>query len=283
MKLIGFTLISSIFLFLIGCTGCQKTRNVVDNDIRFDSIQTQETYHLFNDKSKPSCNLQINFTYPSDYSDKKILKTLQSIFVGKYFGDNFANKTPQEAIEAYKKEYIDSYKQFESENNAEGIAYDFDEEGPGSSFSYYESSKNTIVFNKGDILCCSVYFENYTGGAHGAHKLYGYSIDLSTGKLITERDIFCEGCLDKVASVIVRKIADKNNVSDPKELENIGYTDTEEMIPNGNFLINEEGITYIYNEYEIAPYVMGRTEVLLPYNEISIFLNPEGPVARLVQ
>ncbi len=281
MRIFGISLLSILFTLLTCCTGCKKNVSTTDNAVTFDSIRLQETYHLFNDTAKPSCNLQINFIYPADYSNPNILKSLQTIFVGKYFGDNFSNKTPQEAIVAYKDQYLASYKQFEQEHNTENGEQDFEDEELGASFSYYETSHNTIVFNKDGILSFSIFFENYTGGAHGSHALSGYVIDMNTGKLLTEKDIFCEDCQEKIADIIIRKIAEQNNVSTPQELENIGYSDVEEMAPNGNFLIDEKGITYIFNEYEIAPYVMGRTEVLLPFDEINIYINKKSAIAPL--
>lgn len=285
MKAVRFTLLPSLFLLLSCCSGCKKTSTATDNDITFDSIRVEKTYHLFNDTTKPACDLQVRFVFPSDYADKKLLKSLQAIFVGKYFGDNFESKPPKEAVAAYVKEYIDSYKEFEKIDNDDPDGPDFElEDGENSpSFSFFEKSHNSIYFNKEGILSFLVSFENYRGGAHGSHLLYGYSVDLNTGKVISDRDIFCENCLDNIAGIIKNKIAEQNKVSEPEELENIGYFDLEKIVPNSNFLLNEKGITYIYNEYEIAPYVMGKTEVFLPYNEISFFLNPRSPVMKLAK
>ncbi len=281
MKYLGFFLSITFLTALSCCSGCKKNVANVDNDITFDSIQIKETYHMFNDTLKPSCNLQINFVFPANCQNKNILKSIQSIFVSKFFGDNFSEKTPQEAIEEYKNQYVEGYKQFEQEFNKNSKESESADEELGMSFSYYENSHNSIFFNENNILSFSVYFENYTGGAHGSHRLYGYAIDLNTGNLISESDIFCESCYDEIATIIAQKIARQNNVSDVKELENLGYMGLEGMSPNGNFLINKKGITYIFNEYEIAPYVMGRTEVLLPFDEINIYMNKKSPVAKL--
>jgi len=275
MKPISTAFISSLFLLLACCTGCKKTNTITNNDIAFDSIQIHEVYHLFNDTAKPSCDLQINFIYPVKFGDEKALNNLQALFVSKYFGDNFIGKTPAEAARSYTEEYLKSYKEVEEEYN--------ENEEISQTFSYYENSFNSIHFNKGGILACMVFFENYMGGAHGSHQLYGYSIDLNTGKLISDKDIFYENCMDKVADIIVNKLMEQNNLTDRKELEDSGYTDIEKIVPNDNFLIDEQGITYIYNEYEIAPYFIGKTKIFLPYNEISLFIKPESAVKTLIQ
>ena len=38
--------------------------------------------------------------------------------------------------------------------------------------------------------------------------------------------------------------------------------------PNGNFKLSEEGITYIYGQYEIGPYYLGIIKVTIPWDEL---------------
>ena len=46
--------------------------------------------------------------------------------------------------------------------------------------------------------------------------------------------------------------------------------------------MDEEGITYSFNEYEIAAYVVGVTNVRLPYQDIRHLLKDESPIAHLI-
>ena len=71
-------------------------------------------------------------------------------------------------------------------------------------------------------------------------------------------------------------------VENAKELENIGYFSIEEIFPNGNFLIDEKGITYTFNEYEIAAYVVGPTHVCIPFEEISYLLKGDSPISKFI-
>ena len=71
---IGKSLIALFFLAMI-VTGCNtNTKQTADNDIKFDSIRVDRTYHLLDNPDNPNCNLQLNFTYPAKFSDKEILK-----------------------------------------------------------------------------------------------------------------------------------------------------------------------------------------------------------------
>lgn len=273
-KLVVFFLIS---VFVSGCNiGTKKT---TDNDVTFDSISVDKTYHLLENPENPNCNLQINFIYPAKYDNKDILKKIQQQFVYSYFGDGYENLSPEEATAKYTEDYLNNYKDLEDEYKAEVAKAD--ETPVGAWFSYFEMSSNDIAYNKNDILSYTINFENYTGGAHGAHSFTNHVIDMKTGNLIKEDDIFIEGFQEDLAQILIDRIAKQNTVENPKELENIGFFSIDEIFPNGNFLIDDNGITYTFNEYEIAAYVVGATNVHLPYEEIQYLLKKESPIAHL--
>lgn len=273
-KLVAFFLISIVASSCI--TGAKKT---ADNDITFDSISVDKTYHLLENPENPNCNLQINFTFPAQYDNKDILKKVQKQFVSSYFGDSYETLSPEEATAKYTEDYLNSYKELTDEYKAELAKAD--DTPVGAWFSYYEMSSDDIAYNKNDIISYTVNFENYTGGAHGAHSFTNHVINLKTGNPITEEDIFVDGYQEDLAQILIDRIAKQNSLDDVKELENIGFFSIDEIFPNGNFLIDDNGITYTYNEYEIAAYVVGATNVHLPYEEIQHLLKKESPIAHL--
>ena len=269
-----------LFLISVFVSGCNiGTKKTTDNDVTFDSISVDKTYHLLENPENPNCNLQINFTYPAKYDNKDILKKIQQQFVYSYFGDGYENLSPEEATAKYTEDYLNNYKDLEDEYKAEVAKAD--ETPVGAWFSYFEMSSDDIAYNKNDILSYTVNFENYTGGAHGAHSFTNHVIDMKTGNLIKEDDIFIEGFQEDLAQILIDRIAKQNTVENPKELENIGIFSIDEIFPNGNFLIDDNGITYTFNEYEIAAYVVGATNVHLPYEEIQYLLKKESPIAHL--
>lgn len=273
-KLVALFLIS---MFVGGCnTG---TKEMTDNDITFDSIRVDKTYHLLDNPENPNCNLQINFTFPAKYENKEILKKIQQQFINSYLGESYETLSPEEAVVRYTEDYLSNYKGLTDEFKAEMAKAD--ESPVGAWFSYYEMSSNDIAYNKNDMLSYTVNFENYTGGAHGAHSFTNHVINLKTGDVIKEEDIFIENFQDDLAQILVDRIAKQNNIDNPKELESVGFFSIEEIFPNGNFLVDDYGITYTFNEYEIAAYVVGATNVHLPYEEIQYLLKRESPIAHL--
>lgn len=262
-------------------TACKtETKKGQKNDVSFTSIQVEETYHLLGNPDNPNCNLQLNFTYPVKYGNPDILDKIQKLFTFSYFGENYEVLSPQEAVSKYVEDYLEMYKELE-EDYKEDLK-NADTTPVGAWYSYYEMSSNEVMFNMDNLISYTVNFENYTGGAHGAHSVTNHVIDLTTGKFITEEDIFIDGFEAPLAQMLIDAIAEKNNLQDPKELENIGYFSIDEIYPNGNFLIDNEGITYSFNEYEIAAYVVGVTSIHFSFDKIRHLLKQESPISILL-
>ena len=60
--------------------------------------------------------------------------------------------------------------------------------------------------------------------------------------------------------------------SDIQSLRDKGYLYSSDMFVSDNFLLGKDGVTFIYNPYEIAPYEMGITELTLDYDDIEDIL-----------
>jgi hypothetical protein len=272
-------------LSLAGCN--TRTTTTTANDIRFDSLYVDKTCHLLDNLDNPNCNLQIKFLFPVSFADQETLATLQRHFIRSHFGEPYEGLPPAAAVEQYVNDYIDEYKSMEEdflaetkEDEAPGHEHD---EAPGISawFSWYEYSSNEILYNQNDLLCYAVSYENYTGGAHGAHAYRSHVIDLQTGLEMKENDLFTEGYQEDLARILVGKIAENNRAETPRELENQGFFSIDEIYPNNNFSIDDTGITYYFNEYEIAAYVIGMTRVHLTYDKLRHLLRPDHRIARL--
>lgn len=276
-----------VILLAAACfSSCHRNaRPVAENNIRWDSIHVEKTYHLQDNPENPHCNLQINFLFPVDFKNKEVLDAVCRHILRSCFGESYEHLTPSQAVERYAERYIKEYKSLEADfREDKDHDHDHDHEGSNLSwFSYYEYFSNEIVYSKNNLLCYAVSYENYTGGAHGAHSHTNHILDLNTGRPMVEDDFFIEGFEDKLVAILVRKIAGNNHVTDARELENMGFFDINEIYPNGNFYIDDTGITYCFNEYEIAAYVVGATRVHLPYSEIAHLLRNDSRIAYLTE
>lgn len=248
-----------------------------DNNIEFDTIYSVQNYHWDNDSTQPSCNLKLTFIYPVSFDNKSILDSLQRIFVSSFFDETYALSSPQDAVNNYGKAYIENYKEdvkVFAENND---SHDDNEEY----FSYYETNSNQITFNKGDLLVFQITQSNYKGGASSYEFLKNYAIDLRTGKLVTEDDIFKPGYEKLLTNIFRDYLIKSNKVQSISALEDLGYFGIDEIVPNDNFLLDDKGITYIFNKGEYSAYKLDAIKVFIPYNEIELALKEDSPISHL--
>jgi energy-converting hydrogenase Eha subunit G len=267
-----------ICLGLLGllCISACTNAAVTENTVTFDSTVLNTKISLLDNDANPCAELNINFVYPVDVGKKALLAAIQNIFITAAFGSAYAHLAPTDAVDAYKLAYASEYQCLREEYR------DLIEEGGYSDyfFAHYENLETSITFNKGGLLAFSVAMDVYTGGAHGSAGFLNYVIDLKTGKLLTPEDVFGDN-INELTALILHKLMEDNEVTTIEELNEIGFFDAVTITPNDNFSITEKGITFLYNQYEIAPYVMGITEVFLPYREIKNLISKDTPVAAI--
>ena len=131
--------------------------------------------------------------------------------------------------------------------------------------NYEKSVNGKVLFTDDNILSYRISSYIYSGGAHGYSHLTYFVFDLKTGKRLTEEDIFTENYQEIITEIMLNKLNVSNNNSlDDYYLDNIK--------PNSNFFVDEKGITYFFNSYEIACYAFGPTEIFISYQEIQSIL-----------
>jgi hypothetical protein len=285
----AFILLTASLIYLLGCN--PKTISTTKSSIEYKSIKISHLANFFDNPDNPSSELQINFRYPVSGLTSELLTAVQRLFVDEFFGDNYANLSPDEAAENYKKQYLMFYNEqekFFKEESQRQPALNTDSEDDlfdeisQTAYSYYEKKENKVTFDNGLILSFAVSVENYSGGAHGAHSYICCNVDLLTGEKINEGDIFVDGFETKLAGILVAKLMKEHNLSEAKELEEIGFFSLDEIFPNNNFEINDKGITYYFNEYEIAPYASGLIAVPVPFDDLKVLLRSDSKIEALL-
>jgi hypothetical protein len=282
MKLKKIIPFATLLLSAAFITNCKRTTANADkdNDIMFDTLMVNEQYHLFGDSTNPSCTLESAFIYPSDYKDKETLRKINRHFLISFFGEDNVSASPEEAMENYVNKYISEYKEIEKDFPGE-IKNTEEKAIAGLSFTYYEMSSNEILYNKYDLISYTVSVDYFTGGAHGEQGYNNYVIYLQTGDLLEEKDLFVDNYQEDLARIIIDAIASDHQVADPAELENMGFFNIKEIYPNNNFYVDENGMTYTFNPYEIAAHSVGKIDVTLSYDKIRHLIRENSPIAAL--
>lgn len=83
--------------------------------------------------------------------------------------------------------------------------------------------------------------------------------------------------------MFINKLLQQNNVKNISELEDLGYFGIDEISPNHNFLIGDDGITYIFNKGESSALSLSEIRIKFSFDEIEPFLKPNSPIQSLIK
>lgn len=118
----------------------------------------------------------------------------------------------------------------------------------------------------------------YAGAAHPLHKIDVVNYQLNTGKLLHLDDLFKPRAnyLDLLSTFVRSDLANKVKMDNPKTF------DTGTAPESSNFQhwnLQSDGILVTFNEDQVAAYVFGQPEVLVPYNVFHGIVASQSPIA----
>jgi hypothetical protein len=115
----------------------------------------------------------------------------------------------------------------------------------------------------------------YTGGAHGMRNMEYFVLDLAEMKRLGLEDIIKPGSEPALAREVEAALRDFSNLTGETPLSQ-GYYFEDTIAPSRNFFLSSQGMGFHWDPYEIAPYVVGPVEILIPYDRISNHLTPQA-------
>lgn len=143
------------------------------------------------------------------------------------------------------------------------------------SLSYSEENWYTVERNDGRVLSFSSMWDSYEGGAHGQYMIYGVNFDAGTGKLLTTADIardkeaFQEICIQEMrrqcGDLRAQGVLFDEEIISAEGLEEI----LEAKMEGTEWYFTEDGIRFVSNVYEIAPYAAGSIDFDIPYGMVN--------------
>jgi hypothetical protein len=259
-----------VLFFICSVSSCNNLGNPNRSSyaVTFDTVKVAETYYSKRyEGDTANYALNIMFVYPAACSDTLRLRNLQSSFIEKVFGEDYAVFSPRAAVDSFirlQREYLDSFN------------------GDLDVTEYWLSLESRVVFQGKGLISFITEMDGYYGGAHGVHNISGYVYNLNTGYFLTEDDFAGENYSNNISELITEKIKTSRQIPEQSNLEDEGFWGNR-IYPNGNFTVDDKGITYYYNEYEIAAYAYGGSVAFIPYNELSVYIAKNNPVAALAE
>ena len=119
--------------------------------------------------------------------------------------------------------------------------------------------------------------EGYAGGAHGWYLMQGQTFRKSDGRRI-DYDIFREESKDDLAALVMDNIFSQYFESDTKEMESLLTMENNDFfpLPQAAPIFREDGVEFVYQQYEIACYAAGMPACVISYDLLEPFLTQAG-------
>jgi hypothetical protein len=255
-----FLVISLLGLLLsqISCTESKK--ETVSNQSNESASALPGEYNYENreykeDNCSSNCTgIEVNYPVTDNYDFKNVFeKDIRSII------SNYLRSTEGlKSLDDYAKGFLDNYKDFKS-------AF------PESNTPWTLEVDMEIIYNSASLICYKTTVYSYTGGAHSNEDVQFKLLDKNANSLNFNEVIKNSSEFLKLAEDSFRK---EKGIPLEKSWEESGYnfSDNQFDLPE-NIGISKKGVILYYNNYEIASYADGSSEILIPMNQVKDLLN----------
>ncbi|HWK56159.1 MAG TPA: DUF3298 domain-containing protein [Parapedobacter sp.] len=122
-------------------------------------------------------------------------------------------------------------------------------------------------------LGLAIHASSYTGGAHGNYATIFKHYDLQANEWLTLNDMVIPSFQNELAAVAERYFRQQENLGVDQSLEDAYFFDGGQFSLPDNFAIEPDSMLFLYNIYEIKPYVNGQTELRIPHTDIERLLS----------
>ena len=210
-------------------------------------------------KTSPRAKIHINILYPVQGQKSALNDSLKKL-ISRYLNKkNKIIESPKQFIKDLKNSYFDSYIK-----SSEGIADISNTE----SFNREKNITMHVAYNENQLLSIILRKFAKTGNSSGIEmsKYIVFSSELSRQLLL--EDFITEEGFSQLDDLLNNKLRKLNGIKPEESLTDAGFF-SETIKHNNNFYINNDGIGFLYNVYEIAPGTSGTTSLFISFKELN--------------
>lgn len=157
------------------------------------------------------------------------------------------------------------------------------DDAPKAYHRWADERRMEVLHADHQVLSVELLLYSFTGGAHPNTFAALESFDLATGEPLALEDLLAADAVARLEALGERQFRKAREIPETESLEEAGFwfEDDRFHLPD-NFAVTGDGLVFVYNPYEVAPYVFGPTRITLPWSELQGLLLPGAPVAPAV-
>lgn len=276
----------------VGWTSCRTAPSVGPEAVlRLDTVRIDTLCPLFPDREGPKAHLTLEWLLPAQMADPARLELVRSYVASPLraaglFGPltgqggsvlDRAGGDAQRAAALYVEDYMSLYR----EDVSEALTNYDDADLTEVPWLNYEARVELVpLYDGAGLLCYALTAYSYTGGAHGMTGRTYCAIDLAALNALGLADVFQPERMDEVNGLLRIQLMADYKCSTLDELAAY-FFDPAAIEATDNFYVDNQGIHWSYDPYEIAPYATGLVSVGLPWDAVGGYLLSDSPVRVL--
>ena len=223
-------------------------------------------------EGSPSAEIELTLLYPKANTKvpTRVVDSVKKFIQQQFFGEYLPATRPDNLMGLSEQNFYSRFNELNSHwhtNRKQG-------------FNLEKRESMEVVFNSHNLLCLRYKKRGYAGRGNPMVHLSYDLIDLRSGEKITPDNLFLPGAKAQITRLINQKIRENNGLPDTASLKKIGFF-TDSIPLSYNLVFNGNGITFVYNVYDVAPPAMGSQKVFLPFGRIATFISPSSVVFPL--
>lgn len=160
-----------------------------------------------------------------------------------------------ENLEAIMDQFLQEYQELQAEDLPFSMPWSLETEGQ-------------VLYQNDKLVSVQLHQYSYMGGAHPNTFTKVWMFNKTTKNALILQDLNPEmDTLMAIAELAFRQAAE---IPAGQSLAEAGFFEGGTFILPQNYALIEEGLLLYYNTYEIAPYVFGPTEVIIPWADLQV-------------
>ena len=154
------------------------------------------------------------------------------------------------------------------------------EDAPAAYSRWVDERRMEVIHADARVLSVELTLYAFTGGAHPNTFVELQSYDLATGEPLALADLLTAGAAPRLQALGERLFRREWEIAEGESLEEAGFWFEDDRFElTDNFAVTGKGLVFVYNPYEVAPYVFGPTRITVPWSELRGLLLPQTPAA----
>ena len=238
-----------------------------DSEPRFHNMKITRTHDNCEIGSDSCTYIQIMYPMFESGKAKDVINTfIDTTLLRNVYG---MGDTTYSSLEAMANAFISDFADFRKEFS--DTPYNM----------WYSKSDMKVAKTTRNIYNMEFTLEAFTGGAHGMYLDYFYTLDKETGKQLMLKDLLAPGFETKLNTLVDMSFRKEKGIGPDEPLtgEKGGLFDNK-IEYNENFQVTDDGITFVYNQYEIAPYSTGVIKVPVTFQSMGQMVPPNSPLKK---